>query len=384
MKNYIHEQSEWPNFIWDSNKLLTLLTKVRNLQGRVVGRMGALGFELQNQANLEIITQDVLKSTEIEGELLNPEQVRSSVARRLGLEVSGLVHSERSVDGVVEMMVDATENFTKPLSKSRIFAWHNALFPTGLSGMYKVIVGKWRDDSTGPMQVVSGPMGKEKVHYQAPDAKLLESEMDSFFEWINDNQDIDSVFKAAIAHLWFVTIHPFEDGNGRIARAITDMLLAKSDNQSYRFYSMSSQIRIERKQYYDILEQTQKGELDITKWLEWFLSCLLNALESSETILERIIFKHSFWNTNSTKIKNDRQTKILNRLLDGFEGKLTSSKWAKIGKCSQDTAARDIQDLIEKNILYKLPGGGRSTGYDLVKEKDENTPAGNKTKFHGR
>jgi len=367
MNVYIHEQSEWPNFYWDSNKLLTLLTKVRNLQGRVVGRMGALGFELQNQASLEIITQDVLKSTEIEGESLNAEQVRSSVARRLGLEVSGLIHSERHVDGVVEMMVDATSNFNKALNKDRIFAWHNALFPTGYSGMYNVLVGRWRDDSTGPMQVVSGPMGKEKVHYQAPDAKRLESEMSSFFEWINSNQDIDSVLKAAIAHIWFVTLHPFEDGNGRIARAITDMLLAKSDNQSYRFYSMSTQIRIDRKQYYDILEQTQKGKLDITNWLEWFLSCLFNALESSETILERIIFKHSFWNNNSSKIKNERQTKILNRLLDGFEGKLTSSKWAKIGKCSQDTATRDIQDLIDKNILFKLPGGGRSTGYDLVK-----------------
>ena len=365
---YIYEQSDWPQFKWNSEKLLTLLTEVRNLQGYVVGKMGALGFDLKNQANLEILTQDVLKSTEIEGELLNPEQVRSSVARRLGLDVSGLVHSDRNIDGVVEMMIDATENFNKPLNKDRLFAWHNELFPTGYSGMYKVLVGQWRDDSTGPMQVVSGPMGKEKVHYQAPPASSLDTEMEKFINWINDRQNIDLVIKAALSHLWFVTLHPFEDGNGRIARAITDMNLAQSDNQSYRFYSMSSQIRIERKKYYEILEKIQKGNLDITDWLEWFLNCLLHALRSSETILEKVIFKHNFWMNNSSVIKNERQRKLLNRLLDGFDGKLTTSKWAKIGKCSQDTATRDIQDLIEKKILYKLPGGGRSTGYDLINE----------------
>ena len=363
---YIYEQSDWPQFKWNAEKLLNLLTEVRNIQGHVVGKMGALGFDLKNQANLEILTQDVLKSTEIEGELLNPDQVRSSVARRLGLDISGLVHSDRNVDGVVEMMIDATENFDKPLNKDRLFAWHNALFPAAYSGMYKVLVGQWRDDSTGPMQVVSGPMGKEKVHYQAPPASSLEAEMERFIEWINHRQDIDLVMKAAISHLWFVTLHPFEDGNGRIARAITDMNLAESDNQSYRFYSMSSQIRNERKQYYELLEKTQKGNLDITDWLEWFLNCLLHALKSSETILERVIFKHNFWMSNSSSIKNERQRKLLNKLLDGFDGKLTSSKWAKIGKCSQDTAARDIQDLIGKRILYKLPGGGRSTGYDLI------------------
>ena len=363
---YIYEQSDWPQFKWNAEKLLNLLTEVRNIQGHVVGKMGALGFDLKNQANLEILTQDVLKSTEIEGELLNPDQVRSSVARRLGLDISGLVHSDRNVDGVVEMMIDATENFDKPLNKDRLFAWHNALFPAAYSGMYKVLVGQWRDDSTGPMQVVSGPMGKEKIHYQAPPASALEAEMERFIEWINHRQDIDLVMKAAISHLWFVTLHPFEDGNGRIARAITDMNLAESDNQSYRFYSMSSQIRNERKQYYELLEKTQKGNLDITDWLEWFLNCLLHALKSSETILERVIFKHNFWMSNSSSIKNERQRKLLNKLLDGFDGKLTSSKWAKIGKCSQDTAARDIQDLIGKRILYKLPGGGRSTGYDLI------------------
>ena len=374
---YIYEQPDWPQFKWNTEKLLTLLTRVRNLQGKVIGKMGALGFELKNQANLEILTQDVLKSTEIEGELLNPDQVRSSVARRLGLDVSGLVHSDRNVDGVVEMIIDATENFDEPLSKNQLFAWHNALFPMGYSGTSKVLVGQWRDDSTGPMQVVSGPMGKENVHYQAPPASSIETEMESFIEWINDRQDIDLVIKAAFAHFWFVTLHPFEDGNGRIARALTDMKLAQSDNQSYRFYSMSSRIMNERKQYYDILEQTQKGNLDITDWLEWFLNCLLNALESSETILEKVIFKHNFWVSNSSAIKNERQKKLLNRILDGFDGKLTTSKWAKIGKCSQDTASRDIQDLIEKRILYKLPGGGRSTGYDLISKTVDKTPAGN-------
>lgn len=366
---YIYEQPDWPHFKWNSEKLLTLLTEVRNLQGQVVGKMGTLGFDLKNQANLEILTQDVLKSTEIEGELLNPDQVRSSVARRLGLDVSGLVHSDRNVDGVVEMMIDATENFDKPFSKDRLFAWHSALFPTAYSGMHKVLVGQWRDDSTGPMQVVSGPMGKETVHYQAPPANNIDSEMKKFIVWINKKQNNDLVIKAALAHLWFVTLHPFEDGNGRIARAITDMNLSQSDNQSYRFYSMSTQIRKERKKYYEILGKTQRGNIDITEWLDWFLNCLLRALKSSESILQKVIFKHNFWLNNSLLIKNERQVKLLNRLLDGFDGKLTSTKWAKMGKCSQDTATRDIQDLIEKEILYKLPGGGRSTGYDLKLSK---------------
>jgi len=366
--NYIYEQSDWPRFKWSDSRLITLLPEVRNIQGMVIGKMRALGFELQNQANLEILTQDVLKSTEIEGEILNPEQVRSSIARRLGLDISGLVHSDRNVDGVVEMMLDATGNYDKPLTKERLFGWHNALFPTGFGGIYKIIIGSWRDDSTGPMQVVSGPMGKERVHYQAPAAELLDKQMGHFFKWINDKQQIDLIVKAAIAHLWFITLHPFEDGNGRIARAITDMILAQSDNQSTRFYSMSTQIRNERKQYYDILELAQKGGLDISDWLEWFLECLLNALKSSEILLGKVIFKHHFWIKNALRLENDRQKKILNMLLDGFDGKLTTTKWSRIGKCSQDTALRDIQDLMEKQILYKLPGGGRSTGYDLIKE----------------
>lgn len=363
---YIYERPYWPEFKWNTDEILTILTKVRNLQGRVVGEMGAFGFNLKNQANLEILTQDVLRSSEIEGELLNLEQVRSSIARQLGLDISGLVPSERNVDGVVEMMIDATENFNKPLNKQRLFSWHNALFPTGYSGIHKVLVGKWRDDSKGPMQVISGPIGKEKVHYQAPSSSCLEKEMKKFFEWFNHRQDIDLVIKAALAHLWFVTLHPFEDGNGRIARALTDMILAQSDEQSYRFYSLSAQIKNERKQYYNILELTQKSELDITEWLQWFLNCLLNALKLSKKILKKVIIKHKFWTNNTSIIENERQKKILNKLLDGFDGKLTSSKWAKIGKCSQDTALRDIKDLIDKQILYKLPKGGRSTGYALL------------------
>lgn len=363
---YIYEQSSWPHFKWSNSALIPLLTDVRNLQGRVIGKMDTLGFELKNQANLEVLTQDVLKSTEIEGEVLNQDQVRSSIARRLGLQISGLIDSDRNVDGVVDMMLDATEYFDKPLTENRLFAWQSALFPSGYSGMYRIVAGKWRDDSTGPMQVVSGPMGKEKVHFQAPVAADIEKEITLFLEWVNKQQNIDLVIKAAIAHLWFVTIHPFEDGNGRIARAITDMILAQSDGQSYRFYSMSSQIRNERNQYYAILESTQKGGLDITLWLQWFLSCLHNALKASEILLSQVLFKHNFWLSNVDKIQNERQKKVLNKLLDGFEGKLTTTKWAKICKCSQDTALRDIQDLIDKKILYKLTAGGRSTGYDLI------------------
>lgn len=364
---YIYEIPEWPAFKWDSQRLLSLLSEVRNLQGRIVGKMGAVGFEIKNQANLEILTLDVIKSSEIEGELLNPEQVRSSIARHLGLDISGWIPPDRNVDGVVDMMLDATGNYDQKLDKTRLFAWHRAMFPSGYSGMYKIITGNWRNDARGPMQIVSGAMGKEKVHYQAPDAGDIEKEMRLFFEWINSRQKLDWVLKAAIAHLWFVTLHPFDDGNGRIARAITDMILARSDGQSYRFYSMSTQIRKERKKYYDILEQTQKGNLDITDWIEWFLTCLMRALNASETLLGKVIFKHNFWLKHGLQIENERQRKVINMLMDDFVGKLTTSKWAKICNCSQDTALRDIQDLMDKQILYKLPGGGRSTGYDLNK-----------------
>jgi Fic family protein len=362
---YFYNDPNWPIFEWNSERLLPKLSLVRNRQGKLIGKMGALGFELRNEANLEILTQEIIKSTEIEGEILDREQVRSSIARRLGLNISGSVYSEHHVDGIVDLMIDATRNFEKDLNKERLFSWHSALFPSGQSGMYKIIAGKWRDDSTGPMQVVSGALGKEKVHFQAPPATLIENEMRLFVDWFNLEQNTDLVLKAAIAHLWFVTIHPFEDGNGRISRALSDMLLARSDEQSYRFYSMSAQIRKERNSYYDILEKTQKGSLDITMWLEWFLNCLLHAIENSEKILEKIIKKHYFWVKHSRVSLNDRQRKILNMLLDDFHGVLNTTKWAKIGKCSQDSALRDIQYLIEKEILIKSEQGGRSTNYIL-------------------
>ena len=366
---YLYNHQNWPIFEWNNEKLLPLLSYVRNRQGKLIGKMGTLGFELRNEANLEILTQEIIKSTEIEGEILDREQVRSSIARRLGLEISGLVYSERNVDGIVDLMVDATRDFDKELNKERLFSWHSALFPTRQSGMYKIITGNWRDDSTGPMQVVSGALGKEKVHYQAPPAVQIENEMRIFLDWFNLEKKTDLVLKAAIAHLWFVTIHPFEDGNGRISRALSDMLLARSDEQSFRFYSMSTQIRKERNFYYDILEKTQQSSLDITNWLEWFLNCLLHAIEHSDKLLEKIIYKHSFWIKHSKVNINDRQRKILNMLMDDFEGVLNTTKWAKIGKCSQDTALRDIQGLIEKGILVKSEQGGRSTNYEMKSDE---------------
>lgn len=365
MKTFIHQQDNWPNFTWRTEKFVNLLSEARNLQGRLMGKMESLGFELRNEALLDTLTLDVLKSSEIEGEILNPDQVRSSIARRLGMEIAGSVDSDRNIDGVVEMMLDATQNCFKPLTADRLFDWHAALFPTGRSGMYKITVAGWRKDTTGPMQVVSGAMGKEKVHFQAPDSELVEKEMQRFLGWFNNNDKTDFVIKAAIAHLWFVTIHPFEDGNGRIARALTDMLFARADKSNQRFYSMSAQIRQERKQYYEVLEKTQKGNLDITEWIKWFLQCLVNALNVTDSILTRVLIKADFWNKHSETIINERQKKLLNRLLDGFEGKLTSSKWAKIAKCSKDTAIRDINDLISKDILQKEDAGGRSTSYEL-------------------
>jgi len=365
MKAFIHQSDNWPNFTWRLDELINLLSEARNLQGHILGRMESLGFDLRSEATLETLTIDILKSTEIEGEFLNPDQVRSSIARRLGMEIAGSVESDRNVDGMVEMMLDATQNCFKPLTAERLFDWHAALFPTGRSGMNKITVADWRNDSTGPMQVISGAMGKEKVHFQAPDSSLLESEMSRFLSWFNTSNRLDLVLKASIAHLWFVTIHPFDDGNGRITRALTDMLLAQSDKSSQRFYSLSAQIRIERKQYYEILEKTQKGNIDITDWIKWFLSCLINALKSTDTILNRVLFKADFWNRYAKTVVNERQKKLLNKILDGFEGKLTSSKWAKIAKCSKDTAIRDINDLINKNILKKEDAGGRSTNYEL-------------------
>ncbi|MDA3799448.1 MAG: Fic family protein [Kiritimatiellae bacterium] len=362
---YIYQQSDWPNFNWQEKRLFVLLSEVRNLQGRVVGKMETFGFEMQQEANLLMLTQDVIKTTEIEGQSLNNDQVRSSVAQKLNISLSNAFEFGRDVEGVVEMMVDATSNINTLLTEKRLFSWHCSLFPGGYSGINKISVGKWRDDSLGTMKVVSGTVGKDIIHYQAPDALNLPKEMSKFLKWFNCEQTTDIVVKAALAHLWFVTIHPFEDGNGRIARAIADMLLAKADGAPFRFYSMSSQIRKERKEYYKILEQTQKGDLDVTAWIEWFVACLQRALKSSDKILQEVIFKHNFWLKNASKVNNERQKKILNKLLNGFEGNITTSKWAKLGKCSQDTAMRDIQTLIDKQVLYKLDKGGRSTAYTL-------------------
>lgn len=362
---YIHENEHWADFFWDERKVLTKLANTRNSQGRLLGMMEALGFDLQDEAVVNTLTTEVVKSSEIEGELLNLEQVRSSVARRLGIEVAGAIEADRYVDGVVAMMLDATQQYQSPLTKERLMGWHSALFPTGWSNLYKITVADWRKDTKGAMQVVSGPLGKEKVHYEAPESNRIEGEMKKFLEWVEGAATLDPVLKAAIAHFWFVTIHPFDDGNGRISRAVTELLLARSDSSPKRFYSMSSQIRLERRQYYEILEKTQKGNSDLTDWLLWFLNCLDDAFVSASDTLSKVLQKAEFWNAHSKTIFNARQQKMLNRLLDGFFGRLTTSKWGKICNCSQDTALRDIQDLLDKGILQKEAGGGRSTSYEL-------------------
>jgi Fic family protein len=366
MAKYIHQLPNWPKFQWDQKALAGPLAAVRHRQGRFVGGMEALGFPLRSEAMLQTLTQDVVKSSEIEGEILDRDQVRSSLARRLGIEIGALTPADRDVEGIVEMMLDATQKYDQPLTEERLFGWHAALFPTGRSGMHKIKVGAWRDDSSGPMQVVSGAVGKERVHYEAPHAANLPGEMKAFLDWFGAKDDTDPVLKAAIAHLWFVTIHPFEDGNGRIARAIADMALARSDQSPQRFYSMSAQIRQERNAYYEKLEAAQKGELDITPWLEWFLACLNRAFDGAENTLADVLRKAEFWKKHAAGAFNDRQRNILNRLLDGFEGKLTSSKYAIIEKTSPDTALRDINELVDRGILTKDEGGGRSTSYSLA------------------
>jgi len=367
MSVYIHQLANWPRFTWNQETVSPLLAGVRHRQGRLLGRMESLGFALKSEATLQTLTLDVLKSSEIEGELLDSEQVRSSIARRLGMEIAGMIPADRNVEGVVEMMLDATQQFKEPLTDERLFGWHAALFPTGRSGMQKIITGAWRNNTIDdPMQVVSGPMGREKVHYQAPAAALLNDEMNYFINWFNTEMKIDPVLKVAIAHLWFVTIHPFDDGNGRIARAIADMQLARADGTAQRFYSMSAQIRKERNTYYDILEATQKGNLDITRWLDWFLNCLDRSLNATDEILIVVFNKARFWELHAKTLLNNRQVLMINKLLDGFAGKLNTSKWATITKCSQDTALRDIQDLMGKKILVKEVGGGRSTGYVIA------------------
>ena len=366
MPTYIHERADWPKFLWSEARIAKQLSAVRHRQGRLIGHMQALGFQLREEAVLETLTEDVLKTSEIEGEILDKEQVRSSIARRLAMDAGGLAHADRNVEGVVEMMLDATQKFKATLTDERLFGWHAALFPTGRSGMSKIVVGTWRDGKSGPMQVVSGAYGREKVHFEAPAAAALDAEMKSFLDWFNAEGDIDPVIKAAIAHLWFVTIHPFDDGNGRIARAIADMSLARSEDSPQRFYSMSAQIRAERNAYYEMLQATQTGSLDITHWLEWFLSCLDRAFDGAEKTLAAVFRKADFWKKHAGAKLNERQRDILNRLLDGFDGKLTSSKWAKIEKCSPDTALRDITELIDMKILAKDKGGGRSTSYSLA------------------
>jgi Fic family protein len=369
---YIYQSKVWPNFIWEVETISLLLGAIRNKQGRLLGQMEELGFDFRREALLKTLTEDIVKSSEIEGEILNQDKVRSSVARKLGLNIGGLIPSDRHIDGIVEMMIDATSNYMKPLTKNRLYGWHACLVPTGRSGMQKIKVGAWREDKHGPMTVVSGSQGRQKIHFEAPEASCLNREMTNFIKWFNAASKIDPVLKSAIAHLWFVTLHPFDDGNGRIARAIGEMQLARSDGSADRFYSMSVQIRKERKNYYTLLERTQKNQhvsengIDITPWLDWFLSCLSRALITTESTLQDVLLKARFWKKYSSKIINNRQRMMVNKLFDGFEGKLTSSKWAKIAKCSQDTAIRDIQDLIKKGVLLKNEGGGRSTSYSLI------------------
>ena len=362
---YLWGKSDWPTFTWDETSLSRQLAHVSREQGRLLGKMEALGFDLRSEAHLRTLTEDVVKSSEIEGEKLEPDQVRSSIARRLGMDVGGLVPADRYVEGVVDMMLDATGNYSQALTEERLFAWHASLFPTGRSGMTEIRAGHWRDDSSGPMQVVSGPVGKEKVHYVAPSADCIPDEMAKFLRWFERPGDMDPLLIAGLAHLWFVTIHPFDDGNGRIARAVADMALARSEKTGQRFYSMSAQIRKEHKAYYDTLEWAQKGGLDVTGWQKWFLNCLLRAIEGAQETLSTVLQKARFWERFAKEPLNERQIKVLNKLLDDFEGKLTTSKWAKIAKCSQDTAYRDVLDLIDRGALQKDPGRGRSTSYSL-------------------
>ena len=363
---YIHERAEWPEFQWSAEKLSEGLARVRHQQGRLLGRMEGLGFQLKAEASLQTLTEEVVKSSEIEGEILDRDQVRSSIAQRLGMDIGALTPAERHVDGVVELMLDATQKYDQALTAERLFGWHASLFPTGRSGMLKITVGGWRTEQAGPMQVVSGPPGRERVHFEAPAAKRLPAEMKTFLDWFNAEQKQDPVIRAALAHLWFVTIHPFEDGNGRIARAIADLALARSEHSTQRFYSMSAQIRKERRAYYDMLERTQRGTLDITNWLDWFLGCLGRAFDGADAIIGNVLLKAAFWEKHGASGLNERQKMMLNRLLEGFEGKLTSSKWEKMAKVSQPTATRDINDLIKRGLLQKDAAGGRSTSYSLV------------------
>ncbi len=365
MTKYIYQYSNWFDFRWNDQQINEILGKVRHLQGKIFGQMQSIGFSVKEQTLLSTLTLDVLKSSEIEGEYLNYEQVRSSIARRLGIEYTGLVNIDRNIEGVVEMLLDATQRFNEPLNHERLFGWHSALFPTGWSGIHRINIGSYRKEE---MQIVSGPMGKEKIHYQTPSPNIVKQEMDRFLDWFNKNTKIDGVLKAAIAHFWFIIIHPFDDGNGRIARAISDMLLARSENSSQRYYSLSNQIMQEKQTYYDVLQKVQHSNRDITEWLDWFLNCLYRSLIITDEIYKKVLYKVEFWDYHNETELNSRQRLMLNKLLDGFEGKLKTSKWAKITKCSADTALRDIKDLIEKGILHKESSGGRSTNYEIVEK----------------
>ncbi|WP_140936965.1 Fic family protein [Sphingobacterium lumbrici] len=368
MAKYIYERKNWADFTWNDKAINAVFGEVRLMQGKIIGQMNALGFSAKEEATLTALTLDVVKSSEIEGELLNYEQVRSSIARRLGINAAGLVPSSRHIEGIVEMMLDATQRHNLPLTQKRLFGWHAALFPTGYSGPYEIEVGRYR---TGEMQVVSGAMGKEKVHYEAVKPQMVKAEMEKFLDWFNNDDKLDPVLKAAIAHFWFIIIHPFDDGNGRIGRAITDMLLAHAEGSGERFYSMSSQILVERKQYYEVLQKVQHSTGDITEWLEWFLHCLKNAMLSTENTTQRILRKAEFWKLHEHTHINERQRLMLNKLFDGFDGKLQTSKWAKITKTSTDTALRDIKGLVEKGILQQTDEGGRNANYELSDFKTE-------------
>jgi Fic family protein len=365
---YIHQQPDWPHLKWDDSRLMPLLADIRHWQGRLLGQMEGLGFTLRSEASLTTLTSDVVGSSAIEGEKLNVEEVRSSIARRLGIEYAG---ASRRVEGGVEMMLDGTRRFGEPLTVERLFGWHSSLFPTSRSGMQRITVGAWRPPEVGAMQVISGPVGRERVHFEAPEAPRLDVEMARFLEWFETPTGIDPVLKAGIAHFWFVIIHPFEDGNGRIARAIADMALARADGTADRFYSMSAQIETERKDYYDHLERSQRGGLDITPWLEWFLGCLGRAIDKAQESLAGTLRKAQLWEWINHSPINERQRTVINRLLDGLEGKLSSSKYAKLVKCSADTALRDIKELLECGILVQDEAGGRSTSYRLAKLDDD-------------
>lgn len=361
---YLHQRDNWWDFHYNSADILTSLAAVRAKQGMLLGKMSSLGFSLQDEAVLTSMSLEVIKSSEIEGEILNLNQVRSSLAKRLGFDITTSVPVSRYIEGVVEMMLDATQRYDVPMTDDRLFGWHNVLFPTGISGLYRIEVGKYR---SGDMQVVSGAMGREKVHYEAPDPERVPGEMARFIAWLNDDSlDLDPVLKAGIAHLWFVSIHPFDDGNGRMARAVTEMLLCRADGTAKRFYSMSNQIILDKSKYYYVLEKTQKGNGDITEWLLWFIDCLSKAIESTTETLSTVLLKSKFWDIHKEERFNDRQRKVVNMLLDGFFGKLTTSKWAKITKCSSDTALNDINDLVSKGVLKKNLEGGRSTNYSIV------------------